>query len=77
MVLYYENDSENTWTKFLSFIKEVFTTIDNSRTYIIYERDKVFEEPIKYTYTEAKILFCSKHENIYITTWYTYLLKNI
>ena len=47
MSIYYKNESENTWTRFISFVKGVFTKLYESKTYIIIDGDKGFTAPLK------------------------------
>ena len=48
MKIYYDNKSDNTWTRFLSFFRYLFPTIDDLKTYIVSDEEKEYSTEIKY-----------------------------
>ena len=63
--IYYYNESDNTYTKLLSFVKGIFPISEDSNTYIIEYSDKYFLAYLKYSLPKLKIFFVPSTSKIY------------
>ena len=66
LALYYDNESEATWKKFMSFSKSIYPNLDKRSVYIIADGEKGICLAIKAILRLANKFVCSEHEKKYL-----------
>ena len=66
LALYYDNESEYTWKKFMSFAKAIYSNLDKRSVYIIADGEKGISLAIKSVLCFVNRFLCSEHEKKYL-----------
>ena len=61
VAFFYDNESSHTWSLFLSFMKEVYPSLNHGKSLFIADGEKGFKEVFKLVFPLAHRLFCMKH----------------
>jgi hypothetical protein len=67
--LYYDNEGEDTWNKFLSFVKNVYPEINSNASTIMADGEKGFAKVMKCQLKRMNNFFCSQHEKSHISKY--------
>eukprot|EP00978_Attheya_sp_CCMP212_P047762 scaffold426750_cov71-Attheya_sp.AAC.1 len=65
--LYYDNEGEDTWNRFLRFVKNVYPQFDNSEATIIADGEKGFAKMLLEVFPNVNKFLCCQHEKAHLS----------